>query len=77
VDHPRKLRRRLSQTPRPRPENTADMVSKGRGTARRLSDEQVAEIVRRKAAGETQTAIAADLGVSQALVSLELKRSRP
>lgn len=53
------------------------MVSKGRGTARRLSDEQVAEIVRRKAAGETQTAIAADLGVSQALVSLELKRSRP
>ena len=59
-----------------RPENTADMVSKGRGTARTLSDEQVADIVRRKAAGETQTAIAADLGVSQALVSLELKRRR-
>jgi hypothetical protein len=57
-----------------RPENTADMVTKGRGTARALSDEQVADIVRRKAAGETQTAIAADLGVSQALVSLELKR---
>jgi len=59
-----------------RPENTADMVTKGRGTARTLSDEQVSDIVRRKAAGETQTAIAADLGVSQALVSLELKRRR-
>jgi hypothetical protein len=59
-----------------RPENTADMVAKGRGTGRTFTDEQRASIVRRKAAGETQTAIATDLGVSQALVSLELKRAR-
>lgn len=57
-----------------RQENTADMVAKGRGTARALSDEQAAAIVRRKAAGETQTAIAADLGVSPSLVSLTLRR---
>jgi hypothetical protein len=55
-------------------DNTADMVGKRRSTPRILTDEKVAEMVERKARGETQTAIAEALGVSQALVSLTLKR---
>lgn len=57
-------------------ENTADMVSKDRGTQRTLSVEQVAVVVERKRSGETQAAIARSLGVSESLISLTLRRAK-
>lgn len=54
-------------------DNTADMVSKQRGTNRILSPDKVQEIFDRKAKGETQTAIAKSLGISPQLVSLTVR----
>jgi len=61
-------------------ENMEDMKAKGRGNgprrhgsknpAAKLTDEQAAEIRRRRAAGEKLRVIAADFGVSEATVSL-------
>jgi hypothetical protein len=56
-------------------ENTDDMVSKRRSTPRALTATQVATVLRRKAKGETQVAIARSLNVSEALISLTLKRA--
>lgn len=58
-------------------ENNADMASKGRAQRRRgldnargrLTDEQVADIRRRRDAGEKVRAIAADLGIDHSYVS--------
>jgi hypothetical protein len=55
-----------------RKENSADMAAKGRhgnGHGKRLSDESVRAIRKRHAAGESQTAIAKDYGVSRTVVS--------
>lgn len=58
-------------------DNSQDMVSKGRGVAYRgvshaqhkLTDDQVREIRQRVRAGEKQTVVARDFGVSSAFVS--------
>ena len=51
-------------------ENMADMKAKGRGRSgnTRLTDDQVAEIKRRRAAGERCASIAPDFGISSAYV---------
>jgi hypothetical protein len=56
-------------------ENTADMVSKRRGTSRTLTAAQTANIIARKAKGETQMSIARSLNVSESLISLTLRRA--
>lgn len=43
---------------------------------RRLSDDQIAELIRREAGGESQHKIAADLGVSQSYVSAVARGAR-
>lgn len=50
-------------------DNMRDMMAAGRGRSHVLSAEQSAEILRRYAAGESQTAIARHFGVSQVRVS--------
>ena len=57
-----------------RPENTRDMVAKGRAMPRKLGAEQVADVLASRARGETLMSIATRLGVSQSLVSLTAKR---
>lgn len=68
-----------------RAENAADMASKGRspkgtdhGMARkaRITDEMVRDIRRRAAAGETQTALGKEYGVSQHYVSRIVRGER-
>lgn len=49
-------------------DNLADMARKGRQGGARLDQEKADEIRRRHARGETQTALAAEFGVSQATV---------
>jgi hypothetical protein len=51
-------------------DNTADMMVKGRCATRKLTQDQVDQIRRRYALGETQIALAVDFGVSKANVSI-------
>jgi hypothetical protein len=59
-----------------RPENTADMIRKRRGTPRMLSEEQVADILASHARGDVQHATAVRLGITDSLVSRTIKRAR-
>ena len=63
-------------------ENTHDMIDKGRNTrgvlthCSKLDPDKVRAIRARYAAGESQTAIAPDFGVSQVMVSLIVRRKK-
>lgn len=56
-------------------DNTADMVAKQRSTPRVLTLAQQQEVRERKARGETQVSIARRFKVSEALISLTLRRA--